>query len=188
MELRLCANPRPVIRDPIDRPIIGAINLSGLTAIFQKHNAAFAGTAAREIEIALERAQSILHLRLLEPIIGTVPMQTDPGGEGIAVVDKFGRLIFNRNCAGLPQFVNVGATVRNGKRLLNLSSKLSEASILSALPLDHTCQEIRLIRMDGVVKGAVAEDRHLVLRSAGHAAAPRTPTVSCASSCPKAPV
>ena len=142
------------IRDPIDRSIIGAINLSGLTAIFQKHNAAFAATAAREIEIALEREQSILHLRLLESIIGTVPMQTDPGGEGIAVVDKFGRLIFNRNCAGLPQFVNVGATVGNGKRLFNLSAELSEASILSALPIDHTCQEIRLIRMDGVVKGA----------------------------------
>ena len=142
------------IRDPIDRSIIGAINLSGLTAIFQKHNAAFAATAAREIEIALEREQSLLHLRLLESIIGTVPMQTGPTGEAIAVVDRLGRLIFNRNCEGLPQFAGAGAGVRNGTRLLNLSSELTEASILSALPIDHTCQEIRLINMDGVVKGA----------------------------------
>ena len=142
------------IRDPIDRSIIGAINLSGLTAIFQKHNAAFAATAAREIEIALEREQSLLHLRLLESIIGTVPMQIGPAGEAIAVVDRLGRLIFNRNCDGLPQFAGAGAGVRNGTRLLNLSSELSEASILSALPIDHSCQEIRLIKMDGVVKGA----------------------------------
>lgn len=41
------------IRDPVDQTIIGIINLSGLTAIFQKHNAAFAATAARDIEIAM---------------------------------------------------------------------------------------------------------------------------------------
>lgn len=142
------------IRDPIDRTIIGAINLSGLTTIFQKHNAAFAATAAREIEIALEREQSILHLRLLETIIGTLPIQTGPAPEGIVMVDRFGRLIFNRNCDGLPQFSGPGAVVKKGSRLLNLSSELSEASILSALPIDHTCQEIRLISVDGVVKGA----------------------------------
>ena len=72
------------IRDPVDQSIIGAINLSGLTSIFQKHNAAFAATAAREIEIALEREQSLLNMRLLEAIIGSVPMQSDGFGEGIA--------------------------------------------------------------------------------------------------------
>ena len=142
------------IRDPVDHSIIGAINLSGLTAIFQKHNAAFAATAAREIEIALEREQSMLHLHLLESIIGTVPQQTGPASEGIAVVDRLGRLIFNRNCGGLPQFAGSGPVVKNGTKLFSLSAELSEASILSALPVDHTCQEIRLINIDGVVKGA----------------------------------
>ncbi len=141
------------IRDPIDRTIIGAINLSGLTAIFQKHNAAFAATAAREIEIALEREQSLLHMRLLESIIGTVPLQAD-ANEGLAVVDRLGRLIFNRNCASLPLLSAPGAKVQNGKRLLNLDSDLSEQSILSALPPDHCCQDIRLISLDGVVKCA----------------------------------
>ena len=142
------------IRDPVDHSIIGAINLSGLTAIFQKHNAAFAATAAREIEIAFEREQSMLHLHLLESIIGTVPQQTGPASEGIAVVDRLGRLIFNRNCGGLPQFAGSGPVVKNGTKLFSLSAELSEASILSALPVDHTCQEIRLINIDGVVKGA----------------------------------
>lgn len=142
------------IRDPIDRSIIGAIDLSGLTAIFQKHNAAFAATAAREIEIALEREQSILHMRLLESIIGTFPMQTGPSGESIVVVDRLGRLIFNRNCDDLPQFMGAGAVVKNGSRLLKLSSELSEESILSALPVGHTCQEVRMIAIDGALKGA----------------------------------
>ncbi len=142
------------IRDPVDRTIIGAINLSGLTTIFQKHNAAFAATAAREIEIALEREQSLLHLHLLESVIGTIPMQSSSMDEGIAVVDRFGRLIFNRNCDGLPQFARPGATVKNGVKLFDLSSELSEASILAALPVDHSCQEIRLINIDGKAKGA----------------------------------
>ena len=37
------------IRDPIDRGIIGVINLSGLTRIFQKHNAAFAATDRKSV-------------------------------------------------------------------------------------------------------------------------------------------
>jgi len=142
------------IRDPVDRTIIGAINLSGLTTIFQRHNAAFAATAAREIEIALEREQSLLHLHLLESIIGTIPVQSGPIGEGIVVVDRSGRMIFNRNCGGLAQFARTGETIRNGAKFLDLSTELSEASILSALPLDHSCQEIRLINIDGQIKGA----------------------------------
>ena len=55
---------------------------------------------------------------------------------------------------GLPQFARPGATVKNGVKLFDLSSELSEASILAALPVDHSCQEIRLINIDGKAKGA----------------------------------
>ena len=120
------------IRDPIDRSIIGAINLSGLTAIFQKHNAAFAATAAREIEIVLECEPSMLHLHLLKSIIGTVPLQTGLAGEGIAVVDRLGRLIFNRNCGGLPQFAGSGAVVKNGFKLFSLCNAASVATLNAA--------------------------------------------------------
>jgi DNA-binding NtrC family response regulator len=93
-------------------------------------------------------------MRLLESIIGTFPMQTGPSGESIVVVDRLGRLIFNRNCDDLPQFLGAGAVVKNGSRLLKLSSELSEESILSALPVGHTCQEVRMIAIDGALKGA----------------------------------
>lgn len=142
------------IRDPLDQSIIGAINLSGLTSIFQKHNAAFAATAAREIEIALEREQSLLNMRLLEAIVGTIPMQTGNPGEGIAVVDRYGRMIFHRNCASAQQFQDKEMALRAGARFLDLHADLSEDSILAALPPDHGCQDIRLIKIDGAVKGA----------------------------------
>jgi len=142
------------IRDPVDRTIIGAINLSGLTSIFQKHNAAFAASAASEIEIALERERSLTNMRLMEAIIGTVPIQSGSSGEGIAVIDRFGRLIFNRNCETFPQFAGGGTAMHNGARLLNLRAGLTEDSILGALPADHACQEIRLIDLDGAIKGA----------------------------------
>ena len=142
------------IRDPVDRTIIGAINLSGLTTIFQKHNAAFAATAAREIEVALEREQSLLHLKLMESAISTIALQSGSMADGVVVVDRFGRMIFNRNCGGLPQFSALGAEVKKGEKLFEVSSDLSEASILSALPAELDCQDIRLINVDGAVKGA----------------------------------
>ena len=140
------------IRDPIDRSIIGVINLSGLTSIFQKHNAAFAATAARDIEVALEQEQAMLNLCLMEAIVGKFPTRLQGPTEGLAIVDRFGRLIFNRN-SGL----DVGKSERDlglGTRFLELPDGISEEKILASLPADHGCEDIRLIDIDGVVKGA----------------------------------
>ena len=140
------------IRDPVDHSIIGIINLSGLTAIFQKHNAAFAATAARDIEVALEQEQSLLNIRLMEAIIGKYPTRALEDTEGLAIVDRFGRLIFNRNCG--PE---VGRTTRElglGTRFLELPNGITEQSILASLPPDHGCQDVQLIDIDGTVKGA----------------------------------
>jgi sigma-54 dependent transcriptional regulator, acetoin dehydrogenase operon transcriptional activator AcoR len=140
------------IRDPIDRGIIGIINLSGLTRIFQKHNAAFAATVARDIEIALEHEQALLNMRLMEAIVGMAPTRNSEPSDGLAVVDRFGRLIFNRN-SGL----EAGRSDRDlglGTRFLDLRDGLTEERILASLPAEHGCQDIRLIEFDGEVKGA----------------------------------
>ena len=145
------------IRDPIDRAIIGVINLSGLTRIFQKHNAAFAATVARDIEVALEHEQLRLNMRLLEAVIGasgTTPPDTLDGfaTDGLAIVDRFGRLIFNRN-SGL----DIGRSERDlglGARFLDLRDGLSEERILASLPTEHGCKDIQLISLNGEVKGA----------------------------------
>ncbi len=140
------------IRDPVDQSIIGVVNLSGLTSIFQKHNAAFAATAARDIELVLEQEQSLLNIRLMEAIIGKFPVHAQDPGEGLAIVDRFGRLIFSRN-SGL----NVGRSDRDlglGTRFLELPEGISEQKILAALPREHGCEDIRLIEIDGTIRGA----------------------------------
>jgi sigma-54 dependent transcriptional regulator, acetoin dehydrogenase operon transcriptional activator AcoR len=140
------------IRDPIDRAIIGVINLSGLTRIFQKHNAAFAATVARDIEVALEHEQALLNMRLMEAIVGVSPTHNGEPSDGLAIVDRFGRLIFNRN-SGL----EAGRSDRDlglGTRFLDLRDGLTEERILASLPVEHGCQDIRLIEFDGEVKGA----------------------------------
>ena len=140
------------IRDPIDHSIIGVINLSGLTTIFQKHNAAFAATAARDIELALEQEQSLLNIRLMEAIIAKYPTRAHDATEGLAIVDRFGRLIFSRNSG-----VSVGRSDHDlglGTRFLEFPDGISEAKILAALPADHACEEIQMIEVDGMIKGA----------------------------------
>ncbi|MGL4319238.1 MAG: sigma-54-dependent Fis family transcriptional regulator, partial [Paracoccaceae bacterium] len=151
------------IRDPIDRGIIGIINLSGLTRIFQKHNAAFAATVARDIEVALEHEQALLNMRLMEAIVGTSATRNGEPANGLAIVDRFGRLIFNRN-SGLV----AGRSDRDlglGTRFLDLRDGLTEERILASLPAEHGCEDIRLIEFDGEVKGAalVFKPAHLPL-------------------------
>ncbi|MDP3195541.1 sigma-54-dependent Fis family transcriptional regulator [Tabrizicola sp.] len=139
------------IRDPVDQSIIGVINLSGLTTIFQKHNAAFAATAARDIEVAIAQEQSLLNMRLMEETIGHFPKSFGPN-DGLAIIDRFGRLIFNSNCnETVPK---LGQGLGLGARFLDLPDGLSEEMILRALPEGLRCQDIRLLKIDGNMKGA----------------------------------
>ena len=155
------------IRDPIDHGIIGVINLSGLTSIFQKHNAAFAATAARDIELALEQEQSLLNIRLMEAIIGKFPTHVQDASGGLAIIDRFGRLIFSRNSG-----VDVGRTDRDlglGARFLDLPEGISEEKIFAALPRQLGCEDIRVIEIDGSVKGAALVFRPTVAANRGPA-------------------
>jgi transcriptional regulator of acetoin/glycerol metabolism len=147
------------IRDPVDQTIIGVINLSGLTTIFQKHNAAFAATAARDIEVAIAQAQSLLNMRLMEETIGHFPKAMGPN-DGLAIIDRFGRLIFNRNCS--ETVPKLGQNLGLGASFLELPDGLSEDTILRALPEGLRCQDIRLLNVDGNTKGAA-----LIFRQSG---------------------
>lgn len=140
------------VRDPVDGSIIGVVNLSGLTTIFQKHNAAFAATAARDIEVALRQEQWSQNMRLMEAIIGKFPVGIHDPTDGLAIVDRFGRLIFNRNTG-----LGVAQSTRDlglGARFLEFPEGISEEAILASLPDEHRCQDIRLIDIDGEVRGA----------------------------------
>ncbi|MDZ4395379.1 MAG: sigma 54-interacting transcriptional regulator [Cypionkella sp.] len=160
------------IRDPIDQSIIGVVNLSGLTRIFQKHNAAFAATAARDIELVLQQEQSLLNIRLMEASIGSLPGQAMDNADGFAIIDRFGRLIFSRNSG-----VNIGRPDQElglGAHFLELPDGISEAKIAAALPSAHCCNDIRLIEIDGMIKGAALAFRQSP--NASHPAPMRQPS------------
>ncbi len=141
------------IRDPLDRSMLGVVDLSGLTTIFQKHNTAFAVAAAGEIQAVLAQDQNAQHVRLLEAAIGKVPLN-DAGREGLVVIDLLGRIIYSRNLnnALLPDEKNPDLGL--GQRLANLSFGMSDDDILSSLPDELVCTGIQHLKIDGVVKGA----------------------------------
>lgn len=164
------------IHDPVDQSIIGVINLSGLTSIFQKHNAAFAAALARDIEVSLQQAQSLMNFQLLEWVVGRGPRRAHASSDGIAIIDRFGRLIFDRSTNG-----NIADRLpgqNQGKPFLDLSSGISEAAIMAALPSKFICKDIQLIELDGTVKGAsliIADER---TRSQNTAPVRKTPLPS----------
>jgi len=102
----------------------------------------------------------------MEAIVGLSPTRNNEPANGLAVVDRFGRLIFNRN-SGL----EVGRSDRDlglGTRFLDLRDGLSEEKILASLPAEHGCQDIKMIALDGEIRGAA-----LVFKAA-HTAFQRT--------------
>lgn len=140
------------IHDPVDQSIIGVINLSGLTNIFQKHNAAFAAALARDIEVALRQSLSLMNFKLLEWVVGRNPRRALSGNDELAIINRFGRLIFDRS--GHDAAATLLPTERLGKPFLDLSGNISEEAIIAALPTRIICKDIQLIEIDGTVKGA----------------------------------
>lgn len=140
------------IHDPVDQSIIGVINLSGLTSIFQKHNAAFAASLARDIEMLLQQSLSQLNFKLLEWVVGRKPHQALSGADGLAVINRFGRLVFDRFSD--ETVAEPLATERLGKPFLDLSGNISEEAIIAALPTRFKCKDVQLIELDGTIKGA----------------------------------
>lgn len=140
------------IHDPVDQSIIGVINLSGPTSIFQKHNAAFAASLAQDIERTLQHSLSKMNFQLLEWVVGHKPRATFTGCEGLAIIDRFGRLILDR-------FSRAGDTApfmteNLGTPFLDFSGRISEKAIIAALPPRFVCKDVQLIKVNGLVKGA----------------------------------
>lgn len=140
------------IRDPLDQSIIGVVDLSGLTQIFRKHNAAFAAAAAGEIQTALAYAQNTLRARLLEAAIGNVPIEGQET-EKIAIIDRFGRLIFSRNFEKTFLANGMELDIQLGRKLLDMTTGMSEEELLSSLPEELGCKEIFHLEVDGEFEG-----------------------------------
>jgi transcriptional regulator of acetoin/glycerol metabolism len=166
------------IHDPVDQTIIGVINLSGLTSIFQKHNAAFAAALARDIDLSLLQSRSQMNFQLLEWAVGRIPRRVNESDNGITIIDRFGRLIFNHSSFGtLSDQVSPPAL---GKPFLNLPDGISEASIIAAIPANFICTDIQLIELDGTVNGAslILKDKAVAARPAFSAKRSALPSIA----------
>ncbi|MGI9499011.1 MAG: GAF domain-containing protein, partial [Geminicoccaceae bacterium] len=72
------------IRDPLDRSIVGLIDISGPPEIFLRHNFALSVLAAEQIELALGEQARAERLRLLEACLSSVPVGN--GADGVVVL------------------------------------------------------------------------------------------------------
>ncbi|MEO1680388.1 MAG: sigma 54-interacting transcriptional regulator [Pseudomonadota bacterium] len=139
------------IRDPIDRSVIGAVDLSGFTSIFREHNIAFAAAAAGEIEAALAQGLSEERIRLLEALIEKIPARGED--DGLLLLDRHGRIMHRCGVDGLVARDGTVIDTRLGQRLIDLGGAVSLEAVTAALPSTLEYRDVTTIDLDGELRG-----------------------------------
>ncbi len=139
------------IRNPIDQSVIGAVDLSGLTKIFRRHNTAFAAAAAGEIQAALAQALNEERIRLLDALIEQGP--ATGADDGVLILDRAGRVVHRSGFERLILADGTELDARVGQRLVHLDGAPSPDAIASALPEGFGCREVGGLRIDGELRG-----------------------------------
>ncbi|GMG83111.1 sigma-54-dependent Fis family transcriptional regulator [Paralimibaculum aggregatum] len=160
------------ILDPLDQSLLGAVDLSGPTQIFQRHNSALVASAARAIQATLARLQKEERKRLLSLFHGATPaLRSD---DATLLLDRQGRIIHFSNIDGVGEAVRSGLAV--GRRLLPLSEGMTDADIAAALPEGLRPENAVPLSLDGEFGGAA-----LVLRRSGRRRAAKDHAVRLAA-------
>ncbi|MFA3920412.1 sigma-54-dependent Fis family transcriptional regulator [Ruegeria hyattellae] len=136
--------------DPLDRSIIGVVDLSGPPDIFQPHNVALVVAAAREIEIALAEQQREERTKLLEAYID-LP-KTHDSDEAIVLLNGSGRIVFSRNTEKASDQSQNNLPI--GRQLLNFNPNMTDGELAAALPANLTAKAIDILKSGGKVQGA----------------------------------
>lgn len=165
------------VRDPVDGHVIGAVDLSGLTHIFRRHNIAFAAAAAGEIEAALARCAHEERMQLLEALARQAPAALRD--TGAAILDRQGRVV-HLTASGQAGEATGGLSseLHLGKRLLRLEGAITPATIEGALPKELGVKDVELLMVEGEVRGlAVMLPRCSTGRRARHLQQPTVPAL-----------
>ncbi len=149
------------IRDPLDRSIVGLIDISGPPEIFRRHNVALAVLAAEKIELALGEQARIERLRLLEACLSSMPV--GDGADGLVVLDRQGRII-HANGDAVPQHMHSPENAADlGRRLVDLSEAHTDQDIYESLPEALRPAWVKPLKIGSDMSGAmliyVAEGR-----------------------------
>ncbi|MEX0303105.1 MAG: sigma-54-dependent Fis family transcriptional regulator [Leisingera sp.] len=138
------------IFDPLDRQIVGVVDLSGPPGIFRPHNMALVVAAAREIEIALAEQQREERTTLLEAFID-LPKPHN-GEDAVVLLNSSGRIVFSRNTEKATGNLSTG--LRIGKKLLSWPTSATDGDLAAALPSSIKAKQIDLLKLGGEVQGA----------------------------------
>ncbi|WP_299848459.1 sigma-54-dependent Fis family transcriptional regulator [uncultured Roseovarius sp.] len=136
--------------DPLDRQIIGVVDLSGPPDIFRPHNMALVVAAAREIEIALAEQQREERTILLEAFIDLPKAHNS--NDAVVLLNSSGRIVFSRNTER--SLENGTGELPIGKKLLSWSPNITDGDLMAALPPALATTEIDLLKFGGEVQGA----------------------------------
>ncbi|WP_120632727.1 sigma-54-dependent Fis family transcriptional regulator [Ruegeria sp. EL01] len=138
------------IFDPLDRQVLGVVDLSGPLDIFRPHNLALVVAAAKEIEIALAEQQREERTNLLEAFIDLQkPRSSD---DTVVLLDSTGRIIFSRNTEVEPILKTGDLPI--GKQLLSWTPGMTDGDLAAALPSSLSGIEIDILKSGTQIQGA----------------------------------
>lgn len=136
--------------DPLDRSVIGVVDLSGPPDIFRRHNVALVVAAAREIEIALAEQQRDERTSLLEAFID-LPNPRD-SSDVVLLLNDSGRIVFSKNTDSAS--VDGKHDLLIGRQLLALDSGMTDGELAAALPPGLTAKAIDILKSGHGIQGA----------------------------------
>ncbi|WP_237212423.1 sigma-54-dependent Fis family transcriptional regulator [Ruegeria lacuscaerulensis] len=138
------------IFDPLDRQIVGVVDLSGPPDIFRPHNMALVVAAAREIEIALAEQQREERTSLLEAFIDLPKSHNHE--DAVVLLNSSGRIVFNKNIDQATGQESNDFSI--GKHLLSWKPSMTDGDLAAALSPNFVNSKIDLLKLGGEVKGA----------------------------------
>ncbi len=141
------------IFEPFDGSIVGVVDLSGPTEIFQRHNMTVPVIAARQIEQILHQRGSDERMQLMEACFNEAPAINEE--DGLVIVDRHGRIVCHKNAPGMVVDGKVERLMRTGDSLFSPKADMSEADVAASLPEDFTPQLVKHVSIDGKVRGTV---------------------------------
>lgn len=141
------------IFEPFDGSIVGVVDLSGPTEIFQRHNMTVPVIAARQIEQILHQRGTDERMQLMEACFNSAPTINEE--DGLVILDRHGRIVCHKNAPGIVVEGKVERVMRTGDSLFSPTADMSEADIVASLPKEFAPQVIKPLSVDGKVRGTV---------------------------------
>ena len=146
------------IFDPFDGNVVGVVDLSGPTEIFQRHNMTVPVIAAHQIEQILHQRGTGERMQLMEACLNSAPTLSNE--DGMVLLDRNGRVVCHRNAPKIDLDGKADRSMRTGDRLFSPKADMTETEIAASLSAKMKPQVIKPILVEGKVRGTVLVFEH----------------------------